>query len=254
VTSAAPKFPAATRDEWRRRIVDELGGEGVDVELTDTLIDAALLRALEMFNRYRPAQTWFPFDLQLGETIVINFFSEKEQTDPQGNPYGYVRNVLDVQFQDRNRRILGPRAGFLEGYYLRWGYQGPRLFFELQVAERTYERMTGSRPDWQFDKATRKLFLSAPSRDTRVMVLAVREKHLDEIEYHQESEFLKAAVARAKTILARVLGARGPIPGAAGPIETDAAALREEGRAEWKEVEDRLQIALSSVPPPEWIG
>lgn len=252
--STNPQLPIRSREEWRRVVRDELGGEGVDIELTDSLIDASFDRALELFNRYRPMKMWFPFDLQLGETLIINFFAEAPQASPDGNPWGFVRNVLDVIFSDRNRRILGPRAGFLEGYYLRWGYGGPRLFYELHVAERLYERLTGSRPDWRWDPASRKLYVSSPSRDTRIMVLATREKKLEEIEYDQMSEFLKAAVASAKTKLARILGARGPIPGAAGAIETDAAQLRAEGREDWKDVESTLKTAISSVPPPEYIG
>ncbi|HUV47782.1 MAG TPA: hypothetical protein VMX11_02290, partial [Actinomycetes bacterium] len=164
-------------------------------------------------------------------------------------------NVIDVEFSDADRRILGPRAGFLEGYYLKWGAEGPRLFFELQVAQRSYERMTGSRPAWHWDPLERKLYLSVVSRDVNVMVTATRDRALHEISYDQVGEFLKAAAARAKYILARTLGALGDtIPGAGSPITTDASTLREEGKSEWKEVEDMLKSALVSVPPPKWIG
>ena len=188
------------------------------------------------------------------ETIVINFFAEKEQNDPNGKPYGYVRNVLDVMFQDRNRRILGPRAGFLEGYYMRWGYQGPRLFYELQTAERTYERLTGSRPDWYYDKDSRVLFISTPSRDTHIMVLATRERRIEEVEQRWASEFRKAACAAAKKILARVLTSHGAYPTARGSIETDGDKVRDEGLKEWDEVEKKLEVSLASVPPPMWVG
>lgn len=233
----------------------DLGGEGVDVELSEEQLDFCLGRALSLWAKHRPLLAWFPFSLSAAETIRIDFFQAGgPTTDPQGNPIAYVRNVLDVVWQDQDRRVLGARSGFLSGYYLRWGYQGPRLFFELHAAERTYERLTGSRPGWQWDAGTRSLYLSAPSRDLRAMVLTSRPRLLEEIPPDHEEDFLQAAVARAKRIAARVLGSRGPIPGAAGAIETDASDLRQEARDEWTEVREKLETSLASVPAPRYIG
>lgn len=234
------------RAEWRRRILEDLGGEGVDPDLTEAQLDAAIQRGLECWNKYRPCTRWYPFDLPAAETTRTDFFAQPEQA--------FVRGVLEVQFTDRNRRILGPRAGFLEGYYLRWGYQGPRLFAQLHAGERTYERLTGSRPDWRWDPESRVLFFSNPSRDLRAMVLVAWERRPEDIPYHHETDFRRLIVASAKRTLARVLGARGPYPGAAGNIETDALLLREEADREWKETEDRIATALISVAPPGYIG
>lgn len=244
-----------SRAEWREDIFDELGGEGVDIELTERNCDRALDFAVDLWNRYRPFTKWFPFEVPAAETIRIEFFADPERTDEFRFPEQYIRNVLDVQFQDRDRRVLGPRAGFLEGYYLRWGYQGPRLFFQLHVAQRNYERLTGSRPDWYWDPAARSLWISTPSRDVNAMVLVTRERKLEEIPYDQHSLFRKAAVARAKYYLARILGSRGPIPVAApNPMETDASELRQESKEEWEAVEQQLQVSLASIPPPRWVG
>jgi len=242
-----------TREEWRRKILDDLGGAGAEPELSEEQLDSSLARALELWNKHRPHVVWFPFDIRAAQTTVIDFFAKEEQTDSHKHPYGYVRNVLSVTWQDRDRRILGPRAGFLEGFYMKWGYQGPRLYFQLTVANRTYERLTGSRPDWYWNPSERKLYLTT-SRDTRAMVLCSRERHLEEIPFHHEHDFLKLSCARAKYYLARTLEARGPIPGVAGNIETDAAKLREESKEEWKEVEDGLKTAIASWPSPEYIG
>jgi hypothetical protein len=247
----------ASRDEWRKKILDDLGGEGVDSDLNESQLDAALTRALECWNKYKPWLMWFPFDVPAAETTSIKFFAEEEQNDPLKHPYTAVANVLDVQFSDRNRRILGARAGFLEGYYMRWGYQGPRTFFELHTGERLYERLTGSRPDWYWDAASRTLFLTCPSRDTRAMVLCSRARKLEELRYDHETDFRRLAVASAKRTLARVLGGRtvgGGFPGPAGAIETDAKELRVESESEWKEIEDKLARAPLSVPPPGYIG
>ena len=128
------------------------------------------------------------------------------------------------------------------------------MFFQLHVAPRTYERLTGSRPDWMWEPEGRILYLATPSRDTRIMVLTSRRRHLHEISTGREADFLKAATARAKVILSRTLGSLGSIPGPAGPIETDARELRQEGIEEWRAVEDMLATAMSSWPPPRWIG
>jgi len=241
-----------TRSEWRRRILEELGGDGVDPELSANQLDAALRRALELWNRYRPCRQWFPFDIPAAETVVISFFSDEAHTNPASD--FYIRRIVRGEFSDADRRILGPRAGFLEGYYLRWGFEGPRLFFQLQVAQRRYERLTGSRPDWYWNPSDRKVYVSSPGRDTRLMLLATREMKLEEIPYDQVSMFLKAALARAKYMLARTLGSKGPIKGPGGEIQTDAAELRSESREEWKEVEDELKASMMSVPPPGYIG
>lgn|GEM_PF-1542173 len=261
-TSETPAYPrgptgtpgSMTRAEWRDAILEDLGGEGVDVELSEQQLDYCLKAALRLWAKHRPLLAWFPFSLAAQETICISFFSDAIRSDPQANPATFVRNVLDVIWSDQDRRILGARSGFLSGYYLRWGYQGPRLFFELHTAERTYERLTGSRPGWYWEAGTRTLYLSAPSRDTRALVLASRPRLLDEVPPDHEDDFLQAAVARAKRILARTLGARGPIPGAAGEIRTDSAELRNEAREEWNEVRERLERSLASVPPPRYIG
>jgi len=244
---------AKTRAEWRDMILSDLGGEGVDVELSEKQLDHALNRALALWSKHRPLLCWFPFNVPATETMYIDFTCP-QQSDDRLHPETWVRNVLDVVWADQDRRVLGARSGFLSGYYLRWGYQGPRLFFELHTAERTYERLTGSRPGWYWEAATRRLYLSAPSRDVRAMVLTSRPRLLGEIAPDHEEDFLKAAVARAKRVLARVLSARGPIPGAAGEIVTDAAELRGEAREEWNEVREALERSLASVPPPRYIG
>jgi hypothetical protein len=246
------------RETWRERILSNLGDEGVDVELTENQLDAALQRTLELWAEFKPYVKWFPFIIPNAATVIIDFFAEPEQTDANKYPVASVRNVLNVRFQDDSRRdrlgLGGARSGFAEGYQLRWGSQGPRLFYQLHTAERTYERLTGSRPDWWWEPEERKLYISSESRDTRIMVLASRPKLLEEIPHYDERKFLQAATARAKTVLARVLGSMGDIPGPAGSITTDAAELRQEGKDEWKEIHDALATSLSSVPPPTWVG
>jgi hypothetical protein len=239
-----------TRAEWRQVILDDLGGVGTDPDLHESNLDSAIGRAMDLWNKFRPRLVWYPFDCPAAETTVTDFFAQPEHLD--------VENILAVEFSDRNRRILGPRAGFLEGYYLRWGYQGPRMFAQLHSGERTYERLTGARPDWKWDPASRRLFFSNPSRDVRAMVLASHERKVEEIRYDQRFDFRKLVVAAGKTLLAQILerrtGEGGAYPGPAGGIATDAAKLREEGEREWKEVEAKLETSLVSVPAPGYIG
>jgi hypothetical protein len=243
-----------TQQQWRTRILENLADEGVDVELTENQLDAALRRALEMWNKYQPVVKWFPFQIMASQTVTVHQFNDPEFSDRDKYPDTWINTILNVQYQDNERRILGPRAGFLEGYYLRWGYEGPRLFFALHVAERTYERLTGSIPDWIWDPGGRVLYLSSPSRNTRIMVLASRPRNVSEIPIGREYEFLQAATARAKYILSRTMGSMGDIPGPAGAIRTDHDVLRQEAAAEWDVVEKQLAVSLSNCPPPQWIG
>lgn len=245
-----------SRAEWRVRILDELAEDGVDVELSTRQLDAAIQRALELWAERKPFKKWFPFEVPAAETVVISFFSEPEQTDGRRYPDTSIRNIIDCRFQSADRRdTLGVGSTTLvSSHYLRWGGQGPRLSFELQVAERRYERLTGSRPDWWWEPEERKLYISSPSRPLRVMALATRERYLEEIAYYDERKFLQAATARAKIVLARVLGNMGDIPGPAGPIQTDHDRLNTEGKDEWKEVKGELEVSLATVPPPTWVG
>lgn len=242
-----------TRSEWRRRVLGELGGDGVDPELSESQIDHALSTALELWNRYRPMRQWFPFDIPMAQTTVVTFFSDEARTKVASPDY--IRRIVRVEFarSQTSGAILGPIA-LLGGYFLRWGMDGPRLFFEMQVAERTYERLTGSRPDWYWNPADRKLYVSSPGRSTRIMALATREMKLEEIPFDQVSLFLKAATAKAKYSLARTLGSKGPIKGGGMEITTDSDALRSESKEEWEAVETELKASLMSVPPPGWVG
>jgi hypothetical protein len=246
-----------TRAEWRQKILDELGGNAADPsELEEGNLDAALRSALELFNKFRPIKQWFPFDIASTggtETFIISFFADPERTDPLAHPDTYIRTVLDVNFSEQSQVSLGPR-GISDGYFLRWGHEGPRLFYQVQVAKRVYEKLTGSQPDFWWNASERKLYITSPGRPRRCMVLCSRERTLEEIPYDYASDFLQAAVAKAKFFYARIVGGRGPILGSAGPIETDAALLRAEGQAEWKDVESKLARALTSVPPPRWVG
>jgi hypothetical protein len=242
-----------TRSEWRRRVLRDLGGNGVDPELSEEQIDGALQAALELWNRHRPCRQWFPFDIPSGQTIVISFFADEAHTKPASDEY--IRRIIRVEFSPapNSATILGPIA-LLGGYYFRWGMEGPRLFFEMQVAERTYERLTGSRADWYWNPSDRKLYISTPGRAQRIMALATREMKLEEVPYDQVSLFTQAAVAKAKYYLARTLGSKGPIKTGGGEIQTDANELRQESKEEWEKVENELKVSQMSYPPPGWIG
>lgn len=258
-TNPDPVLPALgtgsknhTREEWQRRIIEDLGGNGVDPELSRQQVNRALDAAIELWNRFRPCKMWFPFVIPASATTVITFFSDEAHTSVASQ--SYVRSIIRVDFSDGDNLLIGPRAGFLEGYYLRWGFEGPRLYFEMQVAQRTYERLTGSRPDWQWNPADRKLYITNASRNLRIMALATRENTVETIPYDQVSLFQKAALAKAKYYLARTLGSKGPIKGSGGEIQTDAESLRSESKEEWDSVETELKASMMSVPSPYWIG
>lgn len=247
-----------TRDEWRQIILGDLGGDGVDPDLSERNLDAALSRALDLWNMYRPMKAWYPFEVPspTGEGgYRITFFADEARLDNRRYPIGFVRNILDVRFVDRDQRTSGLATTPSGDVFIsRWGYQGPRLYFEFSMGQRTYERMLGTRPAWHWNPETRELWITAPGQSVVAMVLASRDRRLQDITYDQQHYFRRASVAAAKMILARVQGSRGPIPGPAGEIQTDAADLRTEAKEEWREVEEKLQTALTSYPPMGYIG
>jgi hypothetical protein len=241
-----------SRAEWRERLLKRLGDEGVDVELTENQLDHALDSALDLWSRHKPYVRWLPFEVPSGQTTTFDF-STPERTDPRSHPDTAITSVLEVVFaDDRLAPAVGPLFGAHLGHTLRYGAQGPRLFFEYQVAERTYDRLTGTRPDWRWEPSGRKLYITAPGRPQRIMALCSRSLRIEEVAFDQHSMFTTAAAAYAKMVLARVQGS-GDIPGPT-PIPQDTEALRQEAREELAEVTNKLEVALSSYPPPTWIG
>src|SRR5690606_12603840 len=119
----ASRLGNMTREEWRDAILEDLGGEGVDVELSEKQLDFCLKRALGLWNKHRPFLCWFPFVVPATQTCVVDFFSDALRSDPNAHPDTFVKRVLDVTWQDSDRRILGAQSGILSGQYLRWGYQ-----------------------------------------------------------------------------------------------------------------------------------
>jgi len=226
---------------WRRRILDGLADEGVDVELGERQLDYALRRALALWTKHQPQRQW----VNLGEvgpvrTYIVSF------DDPQ------LAGVVDVVFDDidpQTRPYVMPNT-----YELRWGIRGPRIYFQLHVAERRQERFTGEAPAWYWEPEEQKLYIYAPTRPVKAMALLLGKMTLENLRVDHEDDFEKAAIAHAKFLLARILGKFGSIPGAQGEITTDAAELRSEAKEELREVRERLERSMRSVPPPRFVG
>jgi len=229
------------RADMRRRILDDLADEGVDVELSDRQIDMAIRRALQLYTKHNPLSQWFNLGI-IGptKTAVISF------------PNVGLAGIVDVVFDDidpQTRPYVMPST-----YEMRWGIRGPRLFFELHVAERRMERFAGESPDWYWEPTQQLLYIYTPTRAVKVMGLILKQVTLEDIKPQQEEDFEKLCVGHAKFLLARILGKYGSIPGAQGEITTDADTLRAESKEEIAEIRERLERSLKSVPPPRLIG
>lgn len=240
----------ADRAEWRRRILDSLADEGVDVELSERQLDAALRKALQLYAKYQPNFKWYNLG-QVGPTDTQIFDSGTGSQIPDVGQAG----VVDVVFQDIPplTRALSPLAYPVSATFL-VNMEGPRRYAELRVSQREKEMFTGQDPDWYWEKEEEKLYIYSPARPVQVMALVLITKTLEDIKDYNEADFEKAAVAHAKYLLARILGKFGSIPGPQGEITTDAESLRTEAREELEAVEGTLARSLRSVPPPRFIG
>ncbi len=228
------------RNTMRRRILDSLADEGVDVELGNRQLDLCIRRSLQLWNKHQPIRKWLNVG-QVGPTVTEIY----TPTTPG------IAGVVDVEFADIDpfsRPYIMPST-----YEMRWGIRGPRLFFELHVGERRMERFTGEAPQWYWEPDEGKLYLYVPVRTVKVMALVLLKRELADIREDYMEDFEKACVAHAKFLLARILG-KFPIPSAQGELTTDAAELRAEAKEELAEVRARLEKSLRSVPPPRMVG
>ena len=230
------------RAEWRQRILDDLGSDGIDIDLTERQLDTALRRAIQMWNRWRPLLKW----LSLGNVSATETVMYTLTEDEVG-----IAGILDVEFADQDYLAVTPLAS---SYVVTWGRRGPRMFFEMQVTQRRQERMTGAQPDWFWDGDDRILYLTLPARPQRVMALFARPVELEDIRYDQEYQFEEAATAHAKIIAANILEQAGQVPGPQGEIGSNAQTWRQEGQEKLREIEEEMKNSLAAVPPPRWVG
>ena len=246
-TIARPKTVA----EWRLFILEALGGEGWNVELTERNLDFSLYRALTIFSKYTPVWDIKPLGpitidlslVQVGKIAKVFDFSE----EPEG-----IR-VVDVKFQRNTIRYYSPfHRPFTDENR---GIREPRKVYMNHVANDRHNFFLGSNPTWDWDQKTRELFISAPSPLIGVNATALLLKPWDisDIPYHQEYDFLQAATGFAKQILARILGKYGEIPAAQGGISFDSGELRSEGKDQVDVIEAKLDRSLIGKLPPRWI-
>jgi hypothetical protein len=236
-----------THEEWRAHILDDLGNDGLDIELTERQLDTALRRSIQLFNRYKPHVRW----LNLGEvTGVGTTYFELTETD-----VGEI-GVLDVEFADRTP--YGPIVPLVGSTLtLRWGRRGPRIFFQRTVDQRRMERFTGTQPSWWWDSEENILYVTAPDRQVKVMALFTLSRHPwgEDIRFDEEHQFEDLAVAYAKILVADILQQAGDtIPGPQGEIGSNADQWRTEGNETIERIRTELANSVRGVPPPHWVG
>jgi hypothetical protein len=234
-----------TAEEWRKHLKEDLGGDGVDVELTKDNLDTALRRAIQIWNRWRPILHW----LDLGEIAGGTSYMTLQQ-DEAG-----ISGVLDVHFTDSDQGPLAPMPN-VQTLQLRWGRRGARIFFQRLIDMRRMERFSGTAPDWWWDSAERILYIYCPSRPVKAMALfcADRAKNGEDIRYDEEALFEELALGFTKVLAADILEQAGAVPGPQGEIGSNAQTWRERGEAMIEKVVEELKTSHRSFPPPKWIG
>lgn len=233
------------KQEWQQRILDDLGADAVDVELTPRQLDVALRRAIQTWNRFRPELRWLTLG-DFGPTGTIIFTLTESEIGEIG--------VLDVEFADQDYPVVLP-AALASTQTIMWGRSGPRIFFQYLVTERTMERFTGTQPDWYWEPDSRELYLYIPSRPVRVMALFSRPRTVESIRNDEEHQFEDLALAHAKIIAANILQQAGPVPGPHGSeISSNAETWRQEGQDKITALEEELKASVMSYAPPKWVG
>lgn len=246
-TIAKPKTVA----EWRNLILESLGGEGWNVELSEQNLDHAIYRALTLFSKYTPiwdVRPLGPITIDLSTVVVGKIAKVFDFSDePEG------KRVVDVKFQRNTIKYYSPfHRPFTDEYR---GLREPRRVYKNHVANDRHNHFLGSNPTWQWDETSRQLFISAPSPliGVNAAALLLSPWDIEKIPYHQEYDFLEAAIGFSKQILARILGKFGDIPASQGGISFDASELRSEGFEQVKEIESKLDRSLVGKLPPRSI-
>lgn len=234
-----------TFDQWMADLRGDLGGDGVDVELTADNYRTALRRATQLWSRYRPHKRW----LNLG--IIAGGTSAWELTVADVGDCG----VLDIRFADSDQGPLAPMPDVWQ-LQLRWGRRGARIFFKRWTDLRRMERFSGSQPDWWWDGQAGVLYFYNPSRPIKTMALFVlpREAHGTDIRYDEEAMFEDLALGYAKVLAADILEQAGEVPGPQGAIGSNADKWRERGEEAIDKVKEELKASPMSAPPPVWVG
>lgn len=232
-TWAHPK----TLAEWRRNVLQSLGGPEWNVELPEDRIDHALYQTLILYNKYKPVWKWRPLGQVYGDARFD--FSHEDVG---------VR-VVDVRFKPADTRYTKPF--YLSTYYGFRNLRQPRKIYALQVADDRYNSMLGIQPQWKYNDEARTLFIhiQTPLNHYQVSALLLFPLKLDEIPFHQEHDFLLGAVGHAKKLAARIMRKYGAIPAAQGSVTLDASTMDKEGDDAIAELKKTLERNALHLPP-----
>lgn len=236
--------------EIRKRILQNLGSDSLDVELTELQLDVAIRQALQTYEKFQPIMDWFFVDLPSStQSVSVDFFDSPDKKKKM------IRNVVDVRFASLNN-IPSPSTSISRymNVHIQANMRFPRLFLQYEWSDARHERFLNAQPDWFWDTEQGKLWLWNPGMPRKAMILGVKAMDVTDIKIRQETDFEKLATAKAKYILARVQSSLGNVPGAGGPIESDGAQLRTEAKEEENEVLAMLKRSLKSVPACKYIG
>lgn len=239
-----------TRATMRERILNNLGSDSLDVELSELQLDVAIRQALQVYEKYQPIMDWFFIELPSStQGVSVEFFDSPEKKKQA------IRNIVDVRFMNiQNTPSPSTSISRYMNVHIQANMRFPRLFLQYQWSDARHEMMLGAQPDWFWDTEEGKLWLWNPGMPRKAMMLGVKNMDITDIKLRQETDFEKLATAKAKYILARVQSSLGNVPGAGGPIESDGAQLRTEAKEEENEVLAMLKRSLKSVPAIRYFG
>ena len=244
------------KEQLKDWMLTMLGAPLLTIELADPQLEVCIQNALEKYTKY----AYFP---EKYLTYNLKFYEPGKGADLGHAPDGKggfvdfkVLSVKDIAIgRDRvlgltNSDIFfGPQAWFMgNGGYPFFGsrgnfagsfttYHNLHEFFELT------NRMTGSNPDWQYDKAT-KIFKMFPepkgaggNRDQWILLTCQCEPPLEEL---YGNEYVKRlALAQAKMLLGTVRSKfKGMTLLGGGTVDYE---IGDRGREEWDKLIEEIQ-------------
>ena len=234
-----------TVDQLKEWILTMLGWPTITVELEDNQLNVCIQNALEKYTKYAyfPEQ-YLPYNLKYYEPGVganlakFNVMSVKDIAIGRDRMLGYTNSDI----------FFGPQAWFMgNGGYPFFGNCGNfsgsfTTFHNLNEFFELANRMTGSNPDWVYDKASRYLRImpepkTAGKRDSWILLTCSVEPPLEEL---YGNEYVKRlALAQAKILLGTVRSKFQNITLlGGGTVDT---SIGDRGREEWDKLVEEIQ-------------
>lgn len=239
-----------TKEQLKDWILVSLGAPLVTVELEDNQLNLCIQNALDKYTKY----AWFGPDKYL--MVNTKYYEPGRGFNLKGNR---ILSVKEISTQREGVMGVGMDIFFSPYSFFGQGGLGASPFFgQNNVSPSgswvTYQnavewwklaqRMTGSNPDFQYNKATQRLILMPEPRCGGDHILLLRCQVLPPIEELYGNEYVRRlCLAGAKMLLGTIRKKFGSVQLiGGGAVDT---TIGDEGKEEWNQIMEELIKAES---------